>query len=104
MPTDAPTIKLEATRGYGAEVVLYDRATEDREAIGERLARERGLTLVPPYDHLQVMAGQGTVAKELFEQVGALDVPSRAARRRRPAVRLRHGRQGPAPWLPGHRG
>ncbi len=74
MPTDAPTIKLEATRGYGAEVVLYDRATEDREAIGERLARERGLTLVPPYDHLQVMAGQGTVAKELFEEVGALDV------------------------------
>ncbi|GAA4012451.1 threo-3-hydroxy-L-aspartate ammonia-lyase [Deinococcus rubellus] len=74
MPTDAPSIKLEATRGYGAEVVLYDRATEDREAIGQRLARERGLTLVPPYDHLQVMAGQGTVAKELFEEVGSLDV------------------------------
>lgn len=74
MPADAPTIKLEATRGYGAEVVLYDRATEDREAIGQRLARERGLTLVPPYDHLQVMAGQGTVAKELFEEVGSLDV------------------------------
>ena len=74
MPSNAPTIKLEATRGYGAEVVLYDRATEDREAIGERLARERGLTLVPPYDHLQVMAGQGTVAKELFEEVGSLDV------------------------------
>ena len=73
MPADAPTIKLEATRGYGAEVVLYDRATEDREAIGQRLARERGLTLVPPYDHLQVMAGQGTVAKELFEEVGPLD-------------------------------
>jgi threonine dehydratase len=74
MPADAPTIKLEATRGYGAEVVLYDRASEDREAIGQRLAHERGLTLVPPYDHLQVMAGQGTAAKELFEEVGPLDV------------------------------
>ena len=74
MPADAPTIKLDATRGYGAEVVLYDRATEDREAIGQRLADERGLTLVPPYDHLQVMAGQGTAAKELFEEVGPLDV------------------------------
>ncbi|TSA81720.1 threo-3-hydroxy-L-aspartate ammonia-lyase [Deinococcus detaillensis] len=74
MPADAPTIKLEATRGYGAEVVLYDRATEDREVIGQRLAHERGLTLVPPYDHLQVMAGQGTAAKELFEEVGPLDV------------------------------
>ena len=74
MPADAPTIKLEATRGYGAEVVLYDRASEDREAIGQCLAHERGLTLVPPYDHLQVMAGQGTAAKELFEEVGPLDV------------------------------
>ena len=74
MPADAPTIKLEATRGYGAEVVLYDRAGEDREAIGQRLASERGLTLIPPYDHLHVMAGQGTAAKELFEEVGPLDV------------------------------
>ncbi|MGY2894867.1 threo-3-hydroxy-L-aspartate ammonia-lyase [Deinococcus sp. UYEF24] len=74
MPTDAPTIKLEATRGYGAEVVLYHRATEDREAIGQRLAAERGLTLIPPYDHLHVMAGQGTAAKELFEEIGPLDV------------------------------
>jgi threo-3-hydroxy-L-aspartate ammonia-lyase len=73
MPNDAPAIKLAATRGYGAEVVLYDRYTEDREALGSRLAIERELTLVPPFDHPQVIAGQGTVAKELFEQVGALD-------------------------------
>ncbi|MBW6927601.1 pyridoxal-phosphate dependent enzyme, partial [Salmonella enterica subsp. enterica serovar Weltevreden] len=63
-----------ATRGYGGEVVLYDRYTEDRQAISERLAREQGLTLIPPYDHPDVMAGQGTAAKELFEQAGPLDV------------------------------
>ncbi len=74
MPTDAPAVKLAATRGYGAEVVLYDRYKEDREAIGRRLAEERGLTLVPPYDHPQVMAGQGTAAKELIEDAGPLDV------------------------------
>jgi threonine dehydratase len=73
MPTDAPAIKLQATRGYGAEIVLYDRYTEDREAIGRRLAEERGLTLVPPYDHPHVMAGQGTAALELIQEVGALD-------------------------------
>jgi threonine dehydratase len=74
MPSDAQTIKLEATRGYGAEVILYDRFTEDRDAIGKRLAEERGLTLIPPYDHPHVMAGQGTVAKELIDEVGPLDV------------------------------
>lgn len=74
MPQDAPTIKIDATRGYGAEVILYDRYTEDREAIGQRLAEERGLTLIPPYDHPHVMAGQGTAAKELIEEVGPLDV------------------------------
>jgi threo-3-hydroxy-L-aspartate ammonia-lyase len=74
MPTDAPAIKIAATRGYGAEVVLYDRYTEDRDAIGQRLADEHGLTLIPPYDHPHVMAGQGTVAKELIEEVGPLDV------------------------------
>jgi len=74
MPTDAPAIKVAATRGYGAEVVLYDRYTEDRDAIGKRLADERGLTLISPYDHPHVMAGQGTVAKELIEEVGPLDV------------------------------
>ncbi len=73
MPTDAPELKLAATRGYGAQVVTYDRLTEDREAIARRLADERGLTLVPPYDHPLIMAGQGTAALELVEQVGALD-------------------------------
>jgi threonine dehydratase len=78
MPHDAPPAKLAATRGYqqgvpGSEVVLYDRWTEDREAIGRRLAEARGMTLVPPYDHRHVMAGQGTAALELIEDVGALD-------------------------------
>lgn len=73
MPIDAPAIKIAATRGYGGEVVLYDRYTEDREAIGQRLAAEQGLTLIPPYDHPHVMAGQGTAARELFEEVGELE-------------------------------
>ena len=73
MPRDAPALKVAATRGYGAEVVFYDRYTEDREAIGRELARERGLTLIPPYDHPHVIAGQGTAALELFEEVGPLD-------------------------------
>jgi threonine dehydratase len=77
MPLDAPALKLAATEGYGAEVVRYDRHTEDREAIARRLADERGLTLVPPYDHRLIMAGQGTAALELVEEVlesaGALD-------------------------------
>lgn len=74
MPEDAPAIKLAATRGYGAEVVLYDRYTEDREAIGQRIAAERGMTLIPPYDHDHIIAGQGTAAKELIDEVGPLDV------------------------------
>ena len=74
MPYDAPAVKVEATRGYGGEVVFYDRYTEDREALGARLAAERGLTLIPPYDHAHVMAGQGTAAKELFEEAGELDL------------------------------
>ncbi|CNE94761.1 threo-3-hydroxy-L-aspartate ammonia-lyase [Yersinia nurmii] len=74
MPIDAPAVKIAATKGYGGEVILYDRYTEDRDAIGKRLAAERGLTLIPPYDHPHVMAGQGTAAKELFEEVGDLDV------------------------------
>ena len=73
MPHDTPAIKLAATRGYGAEIVIYDRFTEDREAIGRRLASERGLTLIPPFDHPHVIAGQGTATKELIEEVGALD-------------------------------
>ena len=77
MPRDAPPAKLAATRGYqtgqaGSEVVLYDRYTEDREAIGRRLAAERGMALVPPYDHADVMAGQGTAALELVEQMAEL--------------------------------
>jgi threonine dehydratase len=73
MPTDAPAAKTAATRGYGAEVVPYDRATEAREVIAARLQAERGMTLVPPYDHADVVAGQGTAALELFEQAGPLD-------------------------------
>jgi threo-3-hydroxy-L-aspartate ammonia-lyase len=74
MPTDAPPIKLAATRGYGAEVVLYDREREDRAAIGQAIAEERGATVIPPFDHPDVIAGQGTVALELLEEVGHLDV------------------------------
>lgn len=74
MPQDAPPLKITATKGYGAEVVLYDRYSEDREALSARIAAERGMTLIPPYDHPHVMAGQGTAAQELFEGVGALDV------------------------------
>src|SRR5438874_9095533 len=73
MPTDAPSLKVQGTREYGAEVVTYDRLTEDREAMARRLAAERGLTLVPPYDHPLIMAGQGTAALELLEEVGPLD-------------------------------
>lgn len=73
MPLDAPAAKLAATRGYGAQVITYDRFAEDRQAIGERLAAERGMTLIPPYDHPDVLAGQGTAAKELFDAVGELD-------------------------------
>ena len=73
MPFDAPESKVAATRGYGGEVVLYDRYTEDREAIGLQLAEERGMTLIPPYDHADVIAGQGTAAKELIEETGPLD-------------------------------
>ena len=74
MPTDAPAAKLRATAGYGAEIVSYDRTREDREAIATRIARERGATILPPYDHRDVIAGQGTAALELFDEVGELDV------------------------------
>jgi threonine dehydratase len=74
MPHDAPQMKVEATRGYGAEVIGYDRYKEDREAISRRLSAERGLTLIPPFDHPHVIAGQGTAAAELIEDVGALDL------------------------------
>ncbi|MBF5006958.1 threo-3-hydroxy-L-aspartate ammonia-lyase [Diaphorobacter caeni] len=73
MPEDAPAAKLAATRGYGAEVINYDRFTEDREAISQRIASERGMTLVPPYNHPHVLAGQGTAALELLQEVPDLD-------------------------------
>lgn len=74
MPHDAPAGKRAATLGYGADVVGYDRATADREALARRLAADRGATLVPPYDDPLVIAGQGTVALELVEDAGPLDV------------------------------
>jgi len=74
MPTDAPKVKLEATRGYGAEVVMYDASNEDRQKIAEKLAAERGLTVIPPFDHPHILAGQGTAAKELLEETGPLDI------------------------------
>ncbi|MGF6775518.1 threonine dehydratase [Paraburkholderia sp. GAS334] len=74
MPHDAPAAKVAATKGYGGEVIVYDRYKEDREAIGRRLAEERGMTLIPPYDHPHVMAGQGTAVKELIEETGPLDM------------------------------
>ena len=73
MPLDAPAVKVAATRGYGGNVVTDDRYTEDREQIGRDLAEKHGMTLVPPYDHPDVIAGQGTAAKELLEEVGSID-------------------------------
>ena len=74
MPSDAPAVKRIATEGYGGEVILYDRDKDDREAIGRRLASERGLTLIPPYDHPHIIAGQGTATRELIQEVGPLDL------------------------------
>jgi threonine dehydratase len=74
MPTDAPAVKRAATEAYGATIVPYDRDHEDREAIGRRIASERGLTIVPPYDHPHIVAGAGTAARELIEEVGPLDL------------------------------
>jgi threonine dehydratase len=73
MPHDAPKAKVEATKGYGGHVYMYDRYKDDREQIGNDLAKRDGLVLIPPYDHPDVIAGQGTAAKELFEEVGPLD-------------------------------
>ena len=74
MPKDAPEVKQAATRGYGAEVILFDRAEVKREELARNLARDRQLTLIHPYDHPQIIAGQGTAAKELIEEVGELDM------------------------------
>ena len=73
MPNDAPQTKVAATQGYGAEVIRFDRYREDREALARDLSQRRGLTLIPPYDHADVIAGQGTATLELIEEVGALD-------------------------------
>ncbi|MBB4683853.1 pyridoxal-phosphate dependent enzyme [Amycolatopsis jiangsuensis] len=73
VPEDAPKSKVDATKGYGAEIVTYDRYTGDRVALGEALAAERGLALIPPYEHPHVIAGQGTAALELLEEAGSLD-------------------------------
>ena len=101
MPEDAPVAKLDATRGYGADVIPYDRWTENRDEIGARLAQERGLELVPPYDDPLVVAGQGTVALELLEEAPELDLLlapvsgggliagcATAAKARRPSIRV----------------
>jgi threonine dehydratase len=74
MPDDAPSVKQAATRGYGAEVILYNRLETNREEFANNIASDRSLTLIPPYDHPHVVAGQGTAAKELIEEVGALDL------------------------------
>lgn len=74
MPSDAPEVKRAATLGYGGEIVTYDPTRENRETIGRRLADDRGLTLIPPFDHPHIIAGQGTAARELFEEVGPLDL------------------------------
>lgn len=74
MPKDAPAIKVAATVGYGAQIHFYDRYTENRETIGRRIATERGLAFIPPYDHPDIISGQGTAARELFEEVGPLDL------------------------------
>ncbi|HSW83569.1 MAG TPA: threo-3-hydroxy-L-aspartate ammonia-lyase [Usitatibacter sp.] len=102
MPADAPAVKVAATRAYGAQVVFYDRAAgQSREDVAERIAKEKGSTVIPPFDHAHVIAGQGTAAKELIEDVGALDdlfVPTGgagllsgsaiAARRLSPGIRV----------------
>jgi threo-3-hydroxy-L-aspartate ammonia-lyase len=74
MPSDAPQVKVEAARGYGAEVVLYERDRDDREGIAAKLGRDRGVTLIPPFNHPHIVAGQGTAARELIEETGPLDI------------------------------
>ncbi|HBC7429654.1 TPA: threo-3-hydroxy-L-aspartate ammonia-lyase [Providencia rettgeri] len=73
MPNDAPAVKVAATQGYGATVIRFDRYKEDREVLCQQLATQQGLTIIPPYDHPDIIAGQGTAAKELIEEVGELD-------------------------------
>ena len=94
MPHDAPAAKLEATVGYGGRVVTYDRYRESREAIAQRLAEESGGAVIPPYDHPDVIAGQGTAAAELIAECGSARQPVRAAGGRGPARRLAARRTG----------
>ena len=96
MPTDAPALKLAATRGYGAEVVFYDRQTEDREAKARELAEKTGRVMVPPYDDYAIMAGQGTAALELMADVSGAGRAPDAGRRGRADGRLQHGGEGTA--------
>jgi hypothetical protein len=88
MPENAPRAKRCATEGYGARIVAYDPAREKREEVAERLRRDGDPVLIPPYDHADVIAGQGTAARELFEEAGALDLPARPVRGRRAALGL----------------
>ncbi|MEB3766452.1 threo-3-hydroxy-L-aspartate ammonia-lyase [Acinetobacter sp. MD2] len=74
MPKDAPNIKIAATKAYGADVIFYDRYTQNREQIAEKIALEKGLTVIPAYDHVDIIAGQGTAVKELIDEVGHLDI------------------------------
>jgi threonine dehydratase len=74
MPTDAPALKRAATEGYGAEIIAYDRDETTREALGRKIADEKGLTIIPPYDHPHIVAGQGTTAAEFIEQAGPFEV------------------------------
>lgn len=74
MPKDAPEIKVAATRGYGAEVVFFDRYKDDREAMARGISEERGMTVIPPFDHPDIIAGQGTAALELIDEIGQLDI------------------------------
>ncbi len=74
MPEDAPQVKLAATQGYGAQIILYNRTQASREQLAQKVANERNLTIIPPYDHPHIIAGQGTTAKELIEEAGQLDV------------------------------
>ena len=88
MPEDAPRSKMEGTRARGAKIVTYNRFTDSREAISARISAETGATIVPPYDHPWTIAGQGTAAKELLEEVPDLDAIVGVRGRRRPAVRI----------------
>ena len=74
MPEDAPQVKLAATQGYGAQIILYNRTQASREQLAQKVANERNLTIIPPYDHPHIIAGQGTTAKELIEEAGQLDI------------------------------